>query len=101
MKAITIEGSVFIKHDQRRRIVENADYHGQAPDSLEETYLKAFIANHRDSGTPITFNQLDMLLELLTIAEGNGHNINRLLMMATAAGWRRVVFDNHLQPMAA
>ena len=98
MKAITIEGSVFVKQDQRRRIVENHDYHGQAPESMEVNYLKAFIAHHRDSGAPITFSQLDMLLSLLAIADGNGHNINRLLMMATAAGWRRVVFDNHLLP---
>ena len=72
-----------------------------APDTLDEKRIRNYLDHRVETGYPVTISQVKALLELLTIADGFGHDINLMLLKATANGWRQVVYDNHLQPKAS
>lgn len=82
----------------RKKSVEPEFHEFDAPDTLIKDRLIRYMDHRLAKGDPLTIPQLEALLELLTEADHFGHDINRLLLNATANGWRQVVYDNHLQP---
>jgi len=76
-------------------------YEFDAPDTISQKLLMDYISVWKARGNPMSIPQFEALLELLMIADGFGHNINHLLLIATASCLRQVVFDQHLQPKAS
>lgn len=76
----------------------NNHLEASVPDALEQKYLERYLFHCKFTHRSFSPFQLDALLELLGKADGFGHDINELLTVATASGWSRVVYDNHLKP---
>ncbi len=97
---VVLHDSCFgIEPSYGRKKTEERTYHDfDAPDTLIEKRLIDYMYHRVETGYPVTISQVKALLELLTTADGFGHDINLLLLKATANGWRQVVYDNHLQP---
>ena len=85
----------------RKKTEERTFHDFDAPDSLNEKRLMDYMDHRVATGYPVTIPQVKALLELLTTAEGFGHDINLMLLKATANGWRQVIFDQHLQPKSS
>ena len=100
MKLLVIHTSCFgIESSYGKKKNPEPDFYNfDAPDALNEKRLMDYMEHRVAVGYPMTIPQTKALLELLTESDGFGHDINRMLLMATANGWRQVVYDNHLQP---
>ena len=70
----------------------------EVPDSIEERVLIRYVEHWYMAGSNVTTAQLEAIIELLIIADEQGHDVNELLTIATANCERRVVYDNHLKP---
>lgn len=92
-----IESSQIGKKTKKEPMVHEFD----APDTLIQSRLTNYMDHRVATVCPVTIPQVKALLELLTTAEGFGHDINLMLLKATANGWRQVVFDQHLQPKSS
>jgi len=82
----------------RKKSMEPEFHDFDAPDTLIKERLVKYMDHRLATGYPVSIPQLEALLELLTTADRFGHDINMMLLKATANGWRQVVYDNHLQP---
>jgi hypothetical protein len=71
------------------------------PDNLKGDLLKDYLRCHAINGSPLNSVSCRALIALLTMADQYGHNINQMLLVATASGYRRVVYDHHLEPKQA
>lgn len=100
MKTIQIPDACFGVPSSygRKKVKEPEVIELDAPDTLVTSRLTKYLDHCLSSGNYTSIHQVEALLELLTMAEGFGHDINLMLLKATANGWRQVVYDNHLQP---
>lgn len=100
MKKIQIHDSCFCAQSSygRKKVKEPEVIEFDAPDSLIVSRLTKYMDHCLSIGNCTSIHQIEALLELLTTADSFGHDINMMLLKATANGWRQVVYDNHLQP---
>lgn len=102
MKLVLHNSSFGIEIIHGKKVINEPHFHEfDAPDTLDEKRLMDYMDHRVATGYPVTIPQLKALLELLTTADGFGHDINLMLLKATANGWRQVVFDQHLQPKSS
>ncbi len=70
----------------------------EVTDSIDTRVLIRYAEHWYTAGNNVTTSQLEAIIELLIIADENGHDVNELLTIATASREQRVVYDNHLKP---
>lgn len=66
------------------------------PDSLEIRNLNSYL--QEITGEKLSYQQFEILIELLERAYDNGYDINDLLLIAACAGNKQVVYEQHLKP---
>lgn len=105
MKVISIHGRLFgegeKQYGRKQTACTDSVYEFEVPDSLNERDLTDYLEWRLRYSDVLVRVQFRALLQLLVIADQNGHNINHILLVATASGYRRVVYDHHLEPKQA
>lgn len=92
MIMIQVEECNFIGFEDSHKILDVI-----VPDSLEIRNLNLYLQGIDGEENKLSYQQFETLIELLERVYDNGYDINDLLLIASCAGNKQVVYEHHLR----